>query len=286
MNQEKAREFFSSYYEGTLEPGLKQALEQAISKDAAIREDFEDFENTYEGLGSLKFETIEIPFDLNDKILANIDKHIYENRRTQQPAWMMWLRNVAIAGVSCVALLGAALSLRKLTAPVASGGAGPISGSTKEELSIKPNTNHDAVIHFAPSSTETLIIRQGLNGKDLRRATVLGGNEGIDVPIENPSESTVVYDLEVKSDPRQTLIALPGSASSNVQAGQGNLEDLAKALASFYRVPVEVHVASPTVSVNWNFQSPDALNAARATLDVNRYVITLHMNNLLVISEQ
>src|SRR2546429_9984360 len=103
MNQEKAKEFFSNYYEGTLEPGLAQALEHAMSRDGGIRDDYHHFEQSYEELSSLKFETIEIPFDLNDKILANIDRHIYDNRRSQQPAWTTWLRNLSIASISAVA---------------------------------------------------------------------------------------------------------------------------------------------------------------------------------------
>ena len=285
MNQEKAKEFFSNYYEGTLEPGLKQALEQAMNRDAIIREDYKDFEQTYEGLGSLKFETIEIPFDLNDKILANIDRHVYETRKNRQPSWMVWLRNVAIAGVSCVALLGAALSLRKLNGPTAS--AGPIAlGNTKDELSIEPTNNHAIVLDFTPSQTNTLTITQGLGGAELSRETVLQGKE-LTSNLQNPNADAAVFDIqESAGDTRSTLIALPGSSSPTAKAGQGNLEDLAKALASYYKVPVEVHVAEPAVNVNWNFESPDALNAARATLDATRYAITLRVNNLLVISEQ
>jgi hypothetical protein len=286
MNQEKAREFFSSYYEGSLDPGLKQALEQAMGKDASIRTDYKEFELTCEELGSLKFETIEIPFGLNDKILANIDRHVLETKKNQQPGWMMWLRNVAIAGVSCVAILGAALSLRNLSGRTANADVINADSGSKDELSVKPNTNRDATIHFAPSQTDTLLIREGLKGQELRRYTVAQGEE-LNKSIENPNQESTVFDIETpKSDTRSILIALPGSSPSHSQTGQGNLEDFAKALATRYRVPVEVHVARPTMNVSWNLQEPDALNAARTTLNATRYAITLNMNGLLVISEQ
>ena len=285
MNQEKAREFFSSYYEGNLDAGLKQALEHAMNKDASLREEYREFEQTYEEIGCLKFETIEIPFDLTDKIVANIDRHVFEAKRKQQPAWITWLRNVAIAGVSCVALLGAALSLRNLTGKTA-GASFVNTASTKDDLSIEPNTNRDATIHFSPSQADTLIIREGLGGKERSHADVLAGAE-LTTTLENPNASATVFDIETpKSDTRSTLIALPGSASSTENTGKGNLEDFAKALASYYRVPVEVHVASPNIDVAWNFQGPDALNAAQSTLDLARYAITWRVNNLLVISEQ
>src|SRR5258706_13311560 len=111
--------------------------------------------------------------------------------------------------------------------------------------------------------------------------------EELTTTIENPTQDATVFDIETpKRDPRSTLIALPGTASSTAKNGKGNLQDFAKALASYYRVPVEIHVASPTLEVTWNFQAPDALNAATGTLDLTRYAITLRMNNLLVISER
>jgi len=283
MNQEKAREFFSSYYEGAIEPGLKQALEQAMAKDPNIRDDYRAFENAYEDLGSLKFETIEIPFDLNDKILANLDRNIYERKRNQQPSWIMWLRNAAIAGVSCVAVLGAVLSLRNLTSKTASAGGFQV-GSFKNALKIEPRTNREATVSFAPATTETLIIKEGLNGPERRRATVLEGKD-MTTTLQNPNANATVFDLEVKSDKRSTLIALPGSAASTSKTGGGNLEEFARALASYYKVPVEIHVDSPTVNVTWDFQANDALNATPAALDASRYTIDWQTNNLLVISD-
>jgi hypothetical protein len=284
MNQEKAKEFFSSYYEGTLDPGLKQALEHAMGKDSSLREDYREFENNYEDLGSLKFETIEIPFELNDKILANIDRHLIENRKSQPPAWMMWLRNVAIAGVSCVAILGAVLSLRNLNGERQEAG-GFNTGSSKEQLAIEPNTNHDVTIRFTPSKTETLVIREGLDGNERRRTTVLEGKE-LTTTLENQTANAMAFELEIGNNPRSTLIALPGTVASTVKTGQGNLEEFAKALASYYRVAVEVRVTSPALAVTWDFQAPDALNAAMGTLNLTEYVLTRQHNNLLVISEK
>ena len=286
MNQEKAKEFFSSYYEGTIDPGLKQALEHAMGKDASIREEYREFENTYEELGTLKFETIEIPFDLNDKILANIDRHIYETRKNAQPAWMMWLRNVAIAGVSCVALLGAAISIRNFGSKNSQIQAGTgLGAGMDDELTIDPKTNRGVEITFDPNKTETLVIREGLDGAERRRTTVLEGKT-LSTTLENENANATVFELEVNDNPRSTLIALPGSVATTEKAGQGNMEEFAKALASYYKVPVEVRVATPTVHVNWNFEAPDALGAANSSLNLTRYAITLQMNNLLVISEQ
>jgi len=284
MNQEKAREFFSNYYEGTLEPGLAQALEQAMARDNSLRDEYQDFENSYEELGTLKFETIQIPFDLNDRILANIDKHIFENRRSQQPAWTMWLRNLAIGSVCAVAILGAVLSLRSFNSRATGAGVVTAGGTTKDEITVEPNSNRDATITFAPNTTQTLVISEGLSGPVRRRTTVLEG-KGLTTTLENPSTEATVFHVKVSSDPRATLIALPGSEPTAAKIGQGNLADFAKALAGYYRVPVEVHVSAPTVNVSWEFKSLDAQQAAIGTLDLQRYTILRGDNNMIVISE-
>jgi hypothetical protein len=286
MNKEKAREFFSNYYEGTLEPGLSQALELAMSRDNSIREEYREFEDTYENLGQLKFETIEIPFGLNDKILANIDKHVFESKRNQQPAWTTWLRNFSIAGVAAVAVLGAFLSLRHGKSDTDTTGAGAFtgSGSAKEEMIIAPLTNHEASIHFAPNSTKVLSIHDGLNGPELRRNTVLEGKE-LETTLANSKPETTTFDLQVQNERKSTLIALPGSQPNATKVGQGNMEAFAMALAGYYKVPVEIRVTSPNVNLNWDFESPEAAKAAMATVDLQQYNVSRKDNGLIVISD-
>ncbi len=285
MNKEKAREFFSNYYEGNMDSGLQQALEQAMSRDASIRDEYREFENTYEDLGTLKFEAIEIPFGLNDKILANIDRHIYENKRSQQPAWTTWLRNFSIAGVSAVAVLGAFLSLRNVNSKEPSqAGSGIGSSSTKEELTIEPITNRSAKINFAPASTKVLTIHQGLNGPELRRNTVLDGKE-LASTLENSNPEPAVFDLEIAGE-KPTLIALPGSEANVTKIGQGDMEAFARSLASFYKVPVEIRVSATNVNLNWDFEAPDPVKAAMSTLgDLQSYNISRSDKNLIVITD-
>ena len=53
MNHDKAREFFSAYYEGTLESGLRQQLEARFRADAHLKADYAAFVETIEALGEL-----------------------------------------------------------------------------------------------------------------------------------------------------------------------------------------------------------------------------------------
>jgi hypothetical protein len=108
---------------------------------------------------------------------------------------------------------------------------------------------------------------------------------GLSTTLENPNTQPTVFDVEVQGDPRQSLIALPGSARTEGKVGEGNLEDFAKALAGRYRIPVEIHVAEPNVSVSWNFEAADPEGAASQTLSASRYNIDRLGNGMLVISD-
>ena len=283
MNQEKAKEFFSSYYEGSLEPGLVQALEQAMQRDANLRADYRNFENTYEELGNLKYETIEIPFDLEDRIAARIDRQNLERRNEKQPVWTLWLRNFAVAGICCVAILGAALSIRNLKGTAAGASFVPSAASAQDEISVEPTPNHAATVHFAPANSQTLTIKEGLNGPDRSRMPSDGAE--ITTTLENPTVAATAFELETTDDSRPTLIAIPGSTRSAATKGGGNMEAFAKALADHYNVPVEVHAAHPTVNLNWEFKAANPADAAKSVLDVTLYNIDWRANGLLVISE-
>ena len=282
MNQEKAKEFFSPYYEGSLDAGLAQQLEAALGRDASLRADFKQFEQTYEDLGSLKFETIEIPFDLNERIAARIDRHVYEQRTSRQPIWTLWMRNVAIAGVSAVAILGAALSLRRAQGPTSTANLVPVGTSPQDEISIEPSGS-GATLRFKPAEPQVLIIRQGLKGPERRRVSV--DESGLSTSLENPNPSSTVFEVDVQSDPRPALIALPGTQGARSRTGEGNLETFAKAMADFYRIPVEIHVSKPNVNVAWKFDSIDPQEAAASTLSAQRYSIDRRTNGLLVIAD-
>jgi hypothetical protein len=156
--------------------------------------------------------------------------------------------------------------------------------ATKEEVTLSPDSNRNVVIQFAPTATEALIIKDGLNGAERRRTTVMAGGD-LTTSVNNSNADATVFDLEVKSDPKPILIALPGAEPTAAKVGQGTLEEFARALAGYYRVPVEVHVAKPTFNVSWEFKAPDAQKAAIAALDLQQFTIVRTDKNLIVISE-
>ena len=95
MNQEKAKEFFSAYYEGTLEAGLQQSLEQQLRADGNLRREFRDFERAMEDVLAAKQVMQQSLFEDRHPMLPGAD-----------PRW----RTLALASMG-IAVLALAIAL-------------------------------------------------------------------------------------------------------------------------------------------------------------------------------
>src|SRR5688500_10784952 len=99
MNASKAREFFSSYFEGTLDAGLRQAFERRLHTDAEIQAEYRAFERTMGQLSTLKDLEVEVPFDLHERISARVDLHIFEAKRAKGSPWIAMWKPLLIGGL-------------------------------------------------------------------------------------------------------------------------------------------------------------------------------------------
>src|SRR5947209_1700267 len=102
MNLAKARDYFSAYYEGSLERGLKQAFETRLAEDAQLQAEFAAFEKTMKGLEAFGAVEIEPPADLHERITARLDHAIWEQKRTASRFtglgwWKMGFMGAAVA---------------------------------------------------------------------------------------------------------------------------------------------------------------------------------------------
>ena len=73
MTHDKAREFFSAYYEGTLEPGLRASLGRRLEADARLQAEYDAFVGTVTSLDALRHEAVAIPAYLSDRIALRLD---------------------------------------------------------------------------------------------------------------------------------------------------------------------------------------------------------------------
>jgi hypothetical protein len=286
MNQEKVREFFSAYYEGTLDPGLQQTMSATLTKDPVLLDEYRKFERTYEELAKLKYEVVEIPFDLHARITSRLDQHVEETNKSLPAGWTIWVRNVALAGVAAAAIVGAVLSLRPSTGTEVSPAGVNFPVTTEEAPARVDAVLRQGVVklEFSPSEPKTVEIRKGLEGEVLRTVE-LDGNS-MSSPLENTGDSAIAFAATVKEDRSVTVVAVPGKlvSSDASPSGEGTLEQFALALANAYNVPVLLQVQDPKAPVKWDLTDEDVVRAATSVLDKQAYNVMKRESGLVSIT--
>jgi hypothetical protein len=261
MNLNKAREFFSSYYEGTLEPSLHTQFERALREDAQIQAEYKAFVRAVEAIASMQQQEVEIPFDLHDRISARIDRHVWEQKQNQKTSWFgAWWRSLAVGAVACVAIIGTVITISQGSQSsgqkVATSGviatvnsAGPILVSGEKGLTIRASRADATSVRLTNLDSGEVLGDFSVPEDGLNRALSNQGNEPQLIRVDRGNQSVVV--------------ALPGQQAPSVATGQGESHSLAKALASFYRIPVEIRGSARGHEFVWNFtgSKPDDATA-------------------------
>jgi len=282
MNNEKAREYFSAYSEGTLDAGLAQSFEAKLKADANLRGEYEQFEATLKELESLRFEKIDVPFDLNERIGAAIDLSLYEKKRAAAPSWTLWLRNVAFAGLAAAALFGAYYTLNmKGDGPV--NPAGPIGVPSKQPIEqIEYSKSKNGVqMNYRPTEKHTVSVKGGSEGEKTFDVDSAGWlNE-----LKNDQPDAATFTVDVKGEIPSTLVVVPGTTRSTVTTGQGNLVDFAKAIANHYGKPVVVRSTNISAELTWHFGDGEASREVAAALNGMPFGTDLRESGVLSITD-
>lgn len=281
MTNDKAREFFSAYSEGSLESGLRLAFEQKLKADGALRSDFEQFESTLAMLATLHEEQIDIPFDLHEKVSARVDREIWEQKQGATPGFLARLRTLAFVGVAAIALVGGVYSLlhRGNGGNAVQSGIGP---ATSLELRVEGGENGPRV-RYAPAAGKVVLLRSQSGGSVLASINV-SKEQPLDRPVVNPNQTTVLLRFEVLDDPGAGAIelAVPGSRKDGAKTGSGTLEEFARALAGVYRETVALSDVDPLTQVQWDFKEGEARTAAQTALS-ERFVVDQTDGNVVTI---
>jgi hypothetical protein len=282
MTNEKARDFFSAYYEETLESGLRVSFEQKLKADSDLRHEYDQFVSAMDSLDVLKFEDIEIPHDLHERISARLDRHIYDRKRNEKPAWSTWLKGVSFAGVAAVAILGAVMALGRHGSPTGVNSSDLVPVSTPDKITLA--TSADGVtVEFKPGSQKTVVIAEA-GGKERSRDLV----GSVDKPelktlLSNPLPNAAVFVVQVEGERASKYIVVQGRVRSAINKGEGTVVDFAKAVADFYRMPVSLSARFPNQRVSWTFGSSDPVAEAAKALGPNYSVTQIEKNGILEI---
>ncbi|MHB8636502.1 MAG: anti-sigma factor [Fimbriimonadaceae bacterium] len=290
MTDEKARDFFSAYSEGNLDPGLLVSFEQKLSADAGLRAEYDRFAATLAQVSALRDVPIEIPSDLNDRIGARLDRQLWEQKQIAPKAWIVRLRLVTFAGVATLLLVGAAISIKnRNSGSDAFYGAGiaggyPQTGTGGDQLALVVKQD-GLTVEYAPSAQKTVVFRAEPDTKPFAEVTV-GKSAPMTRALENKNAETDLVSIEVLDAPKveRLVVAIPGTHSERVKAGSGTLEEFARVLAAKYRVPVVLSgIKDPLSQVTWDLGATDARQAAEAALK-GQFSVDTREGNLVTIS--
>ena len=279
MNTDKAREFFSAYYEGALEGGLKQSFELALRTDAALQSDYSAFVETIQHLDELKHEDIEIPTYLSDRIATRLEA-VQAKPKFGFPAWTSWMRGLAFSAVA-VAAITFALPLFKTDKSASMGGFGG-SGSVDQLLFKSDGSN--LILNYQPSGAKTVVVSSPVTGKEIEKFNLDG--QRLQSPIINSMKTPAIFRVEVLNEKASSLVVIPGSTSLKTKSGDGSVQDLAMAIAGYYHVPVVIDAANVDHHVSWNFTTTDALAAANQAVANEGFSVDQRTGGLIKILDR
>jgi len=279
MTLEKARDYFSAYYEGTLEPGLRQAFEHRLNSDSSLQADYAAFTETMEELDLLPHEEIEIPMFLNDRIAARLEPE-RARKRDRVPIWTVWLRGLAFGSLATAALAFAFISMNS-HGEVAK--AGLADGGTGERVTFTIKQSQ-LTMDYHPSTEHTVIVSSGVTGKEVKRFTA--DATAMSQPFVNSQPGTALFQVQVLGQPGSSLVAVPGTATGSNTSGEGTMSDFAVALADRFRTSVVLKISDPTDHVSWKFDGTDVRRAADSALKETPYMVDQREAGILNIMDR
>lgn len=259
MNQDKARELFSEYREGTLTESLRAAVDSALASDSVLKQEYVEFDRVLSGLEQTSGENFEVPFDLHDRIMARIDKSIFEERRKAKSGWFSGWRLGAIGAVAAVGLVATLVSIN-------SGGNTDV--STGESISMPRkagltlvNKEGQLIVRHPAAQGKSILVKDETTGKLVQMFELKG--EKLESPQENTGDVAAILRIEAVDGSESTsyLVAVPGKKANTALSGSGTMGDLAKNLADTYREPVEIAVTDMSTPVGWTFEAGEATHA-------------------------
>lgn len=245
MNPSKAREFFSSYFEGTLDAGLCQALERTLRTDAELQAEYRAFERTMDRLGSLKETEVEVPYDLRERIAARLDMHIYEQNNARRAPWFTFWKPVAIGALGALAIIAAILSFNNNGAVSESNLFPDGGGRAKASPPARGSKVYTVPLDQIVEGERLVTITNALTGKAIGQLRVAAGdNASIEIKNSDPGVSFSKILIEGGST---TYIAVPGKSGgpAGSMGKDATIRGAAMRLAGRYGKPVIVLAKDP-----------------------------------------
>lgn len=280
MNSSKAQEFFSDYYEGTLNAGLTQSLEQAFARDVSLRAQYDAFVSMMETFDEFALESIEVPQSLSDRIATRLEAA--QEKRSVAPAWIGWFRNLALGGIATAIVFGTVAGI------LSKGGnlsLGNVFGGGIERTEVLTEVDANTMAYVVSNGTVQLQLKDDstrdviVNGQ-----RIAAGTGGLTVPLANRNAYSAAFSVQLAGVKDVDTVVVPGTVRREPGTGTGNIEDFAKALADRYGIPVRVQVKSVSAGLHWALTEPDAYACATTVLQQSSYAVKSRRDGFIIIT--
>jgi hypothetical protein len=287
MNAEKAREYFSAYYEDALEAGMRQTFEQRLRGDKSLQAEYRAFQYSMEELEALKFEEIPLPLYLNDRIQAKLEESNAPQKNKR--GVLFYLPRFVMASAAAVAIAFAAKAILR---PVQSttvqssiiGGADSPSPAWPPETLFIGTQGSITQLHYSSATDHVLRIRDE-NGNELKQYSLPGG-EVLKTDLQNQNPAASIFQIQVSDDGPDEYVAVPGRSNSVSGDQRGTVMDFIKALAERYREPIIFDGINGSEPLAWSLSEPDPKAASDKAFQGSDLTDSVTSTGVLSISEK
>jgi hypothetical protein len=246
MTPEKAQELFSEYREGTLDPGLRQALERHFYENPATQEEYRVFVSVYDSLSNPSEVTP--PQDLSEIISRRLDLADWERKR-EPKRQLKWFRLLTMGATAAVVIMTGYITLDRFgpQSGIAASSVPGVSMRTSSPSVIR--SNGETRIRFWSNDPTVVTVHEGgtkfetLPPSDatLLRSDELRGEYNVPLAV-NTTSPTYVW-VTVKGLKGTTAIFLPGSPNPSITSTpEGNIVNALQSLSAKYGVVIEARL--------------------------------------------
>ncbi|MBX3115210.1 MAG: hypothetical protein KF836_11645 [Fimbriimonadaceae bacterium] len=284
MNINKARDFFSAYYEGELGGGIKEAFERSLTTDPALKAEYEEFVEIMKMLEE-PAEEVPAPHDLHDKIMARLDHESWQEKQTAKPGLFGNWKLAFVGALALVAIVAGGLSITNNG-----------SGGNKVEAGWgipSPSTNVTEKVDVVAKDGKLVMNLEANSGSEFQ-IRAYGSTEVIEevslkgttfeTEINTKSPDTVALEVINAKGESKLLMVHPGTRSESLLKGEGSIVDCAKAIASTFRTPILIRVPDPEQQVAWDFESTDDYNVRSTKLAASRLSLSLRTDGVSILT--
>lgn len=283
MNLAKAKDYFSAYYEGSLDRGLKQSFEMGLREDAQLQAEYRAFVRTMQDLQALGHVEIEPPADLHDKIAARLDRIIWEEKREKAPALSMgWWKGLLAVSAVAAGLVFAFLEFGHSNTSQANI-IGSF-GSAADQFTFGAG-DHEVTLSYPQVDHQTIIIK---DASGLVKETDNLDHQPMDSkPLKNQGDSPQLLSVETADQSVPvSYIAIPGKLRDSALSGKGTVKELAVALAGHYQKAVVVQARDDAdKDTSWDFSTGDAMAAAEGAVKPLNLSVSEKLSGVIMIQK-